>query len=41
MSTRQDRLDKFKKALESGGPPYNAPHDAIQKMHNRAQSLRN
>lgn len=33
MSNLQDRLNEFKKAFESGAPPYNAPHEAIEKMH--------
>lgn len=33
MSTLQQRLDEFKKTFESGAPPYNAPHEAIEKMH--------
>ncbi len=27
MAGLQERLDEFKRALESGAPPYNAPHD--------------
>jgi hypothetical protein len=33
MSNLQDRLDEFKTAFESGVPPYNAPREAIEKMH--------
>ena len=29
----QDRLDEFKRMLESGAPPYNVPREAIEKMH--------
>ena len=33
MGGLQSRLDEFKKAFESGAPPYNAPHEAIETMH--------
>jgi hypothetical protein len=33
MSKLQDRLDEFRKVLESGAPPYNAPHEPIVTMH--------
>jgi hypothetical protein len=39
MSTLQDRLDEFKKAFESGAPPYNDMHDAIEKMHRATAEL--
>jgi hypothetical protein len=31
MSNLQDRLDEFRNAFESGVPPYNAPHEAIER----------
>ena len=40
MSTFQQRLDEFKKAFESGAPPYNAPHEAIEKMHRATAELK-
>lgn len=40
MSTLQQRLDEFKKTFESGAPPYNAPHEAIEKMHRATAELR-
>ena len=40
MATLQSRLDEFKKAFESGGPPYNAPHDVIEKMHRATAELK-
>jgi hypothetical protein len=40
MSNLQDRLDEFRKAFESGAPPYNAPHEAIEKMHRATAELR-
>ena len=39
MSNLQDRLDEFKKAFESGAPPYNAPHEAIETMHRATAEL--
>jgi hypothetical protein len=39
MSNLQDRLDEFRKAFESGAPPYNAPHEAIEKMHRATTEL--
>jgi hypothetical protein len=39
MSNLQDRLDEFRKAFESGAPPYNAPHEAIEKMHRSTTEL--
>ncbi len=33
MSNLQDRLDEFKETFESGAPPYNASHEAIEMMH--------
>ena len=40
MATLQERLDEFKKAFESGAPPYNAPHEAIEKMHRATAELK-
>ena len=40
MSNLQHRLNEFKKAFESGAPPYNAPHEAIEKMHRATAELK-
>ena len=40
MSNLQDRLDEFKKAFESGAPPYNAPREAIETMHRATAELK-
>jgi hypothetical protein len=40
MASLQSRLDEFKKAFESGAPPYNAPHEAIEKMHQATAELK-
>ena len=40
MSTLQDRLDEFKRTFESGAPPYNAPAEAIGKMHRATDELK-
>jgi hypothetical protein len=40
MPTLQDRLDEFKKTFESGAPPYNAPREAIEKMHHATAELK-
>jgi len=40
MANLQSRLDEFKKAFESGAPPYNAPHEAIDKMHRATAELK-
>lgn len=40
MSGLQDRLAEFNKKFESGGPPYNAPHEAIEKMHRATAELK-
>ena len=40
MSTLQQRLDEFKKTFESGAPPYNAPHEAIETMHRATAELK-
>jgi len=40
MASLQSRLDEFKKAFESGDPPYNAPPEAIETMHRATTELR-
>ena len=40
MASLQHRLDEFKKAFESGAPPYNAPPAAIEKMHRATAELK-
>ena len=40
MSNLKDRLDEFKKAFESGAPPYNAPHEVIETMHRATAELK-
>lgn len=40
MASLQSRLDEFKKNFESGGPPYHAPHEAIEKMHRATAELK-
>jgi hypothetical protein len=40
MSNLQDRLNEFKRAFESGAPPYNAPREAIEKMHQATAELK-
>jgi len=40
MASLQSRLDEFKKAFESGAPPYNAPQEAIAKMHRATAELK-
>jgi hypothetical protein len=40
MATLQERLDEFKKAFESGAPPYNVPHERIEKMHRATAELK-
>ena len=39
MSSLQDRLDEFKRVLESGAPPYNLPREAIEMMHRATAEL--
>jgi hypothetical protein len=39
MANLQERLDGFKKSFESGSPPYNAPREAIEKMHRATAEL--
>jgi hypothetical protein len=40
MAGLQSRLDESKKAFESGAPPYNAQHEAIEKMHRATVELK-
>jgi hypothetical protein len=40
MASLQDRLNEFNKAFESGAPPYNAPREAIEKMHRATAELK-
>jgi hypothetical protein len=40
MAALQSHLDEFKKAFESGAPPYNAPREAIEKMHRATAELK-
>jgi hypothetical protein len=40
MASLQSRLDEFKQAFESGAPPYNAPHEAIETMHRATAELK-
>jgi len=40
MSNLQDRLNEFKKTFESGAPPYNASHEAIEMMHRATDELK-
>src|ERR1700747_776419 len=40
MASLQSRLDEFKRAFESGAPPYNAPHEVIETMHRATAELK-
>ena len=40
MASLQSLLDEFKRAFESGAPPYNAPREAIEKMHRATVELK-
>ena len=40
MASLQERLDEFRKAFESGAPPYKAPHEAIETMHRATAELK-
>ena len=40
MASLQSRLDEFKKAFASGAPPYNAQHEAIEKMRRATAELK-
>jgi hypothetical protein len=39
MADLQSRLDEFKKAFESGAPPYNATQEVIETMHRATAEL--
>lgn len=40
MASLQEKLNEFKKSFESGGPPYNAPPQAIETMHRATAELK-
>jgi len=40
MAGLQQRLDEFKTTFDSGAPPYNAPHEAIETMHRATAELK-
>jgi len=40
MAALQSRLDEFKRTFESGAPPYDAPHEAIETMHRATAELK-
>jgi len=40
MASLQSRLDEFKKAFESGAPPYHAPQEVIETMHRATAELK-
>ena len=40
MGSLQNRLDGFKKSFESGAPPFNAPHEAVETMHRATAELK-
>lgn len=40
MASLRARLDEFKRAFESGAPPYNAPREAIELMHRATAELK-
>ena len=40
MADLQSRLNEFKRALESGAPPYNRPRAAIETMHRATAELK-
>jgi hypothetical protein len=40
MASLQERLDEFKESFESGDPPYNATHEAIETMHRATAELK-
>jgi hypothetical protein len=40
MASLHERLDEFKRSFESGAPPYNAPQEAIEKMHRATAELK-
>jgi hypothetical protein len=40
MPNLKDRLEEFKKAFESGGPPYNVTQDRVTTMHRATAELK-
>jgi hypothetical protein len=40
MPNLQDRMDEFKRAFESGDPPYRVPREAVELMHRATAELR-
>ena len=40
MPGLQQRLAEFKRAFDSGAPPYNAPPEVIEKMHRATAELK-
>jgi hypothetical protein len=40
MASLQSRLDEYKKAFESGAPPYNAPREVIETIHRGTAELK-
>jgi hypothetical protein len=40
MATLQDRLDEFKRNVESGAPPYNMSREAVETMHRATAELK-
>jgi hypothetical protein len=40
MANLKERLDEFKKTFDSGAPPYNAPREAVEKMHRATAELK-
>ena len=40
MASLQQKLEEFKKAFDSGGPPYNAPREAIEQVHRATAKLK-
>jgi hypothetical protein len=40
MSNLKDRLEEFKKAFESGGPPYNVTPERVATMHRATAELK-
>jgi hypothetical protein len=40
MSKLQVRLEEFKRAFESGAPPYNVPDGVVEAMHRATAELK-
>jgi len=40
MAMLQERLDELKRNIESGAPPYNMSHEALEKMHRATAELK-